>query len=385
MIREKLFQIKKKAISNNKKFPFKKWTVIGSDDAARRAYTYLKNKLDSSNEICLLTDVQVEDRFDWLSWPSFMRGEVNSQIISRLETKNSLDSYETPVFYKEKTFHIFNKTRFRPYPLMRGEDFFTSPVFKINEDQFFSPDDIGNPEELNSTKKEDKVLDYFWNAEEKYWVINFTNGKGIRSENIVFGNLPQKFIDKIKNKEAFPEKFFKLFQSDCLRYSLILKFALNKTDLIEKHKTFFVPQSLTYDWGHFIGERVSDNCLSFLMYLGEHETDLDQELISKKRKILKRSLSKIFNGIRVHDLDDNIIVCDETPHTDNHDDLYEELMQNPDLPLRHIHFVGMNAPLLKTPVKTIFQDQEELPDLKNITHFARNLVSYNQFIQQSGL
>ena len=126
-------------------------------------------------------------------------------------------------------------------------------------------------------------------------------------------------------------------------------------------ETFFIPLSLTHEWGHFLGNFFEMNGGHFLEL--QHYFDpeeLSEEEVSRRIKILKRSLEKVFPSFSKA-LENEYLSIDENA---------TQVVDNPLLKdkskIEGLTFVGENAPL---------PNLDESKETQGLSHFVRGLIS----------
>jgi hypothetical protein len=222
-------------------------------------------------------------------------------------------------------------------------------------------DDFWKKLNLSIQQKQLKFVEFV--KEEKKWIIEFFNGEVFKVDSLIWGLPPWKLLKLIRKKSTFDNKFIEYCEGTKGPFSLSIKFHLTK--MVSKNKeTLFIPLSLTHDWGHFIGEFYSYSNEFFLEFQNFFDPEeINEEGLSKRIKILKRSLDKIYPQFSSCIQREFISVNENTTQSffSNNDSL-ESLKEG-------LFFVGEDAPLLGG------QKLVENNSYLKLSHFSRGLAS----------
>ena len=109
----------------------------------------------------------------------------------------------------------------------------------------------------------------------------------------------------------------------------------------DMEETLFIPQSLTHEYGHFIGQFFDDNTcaqrLVFMTFLDNN--DHHEAEIVKKIRLLKRQLIKIFPSFDKHIKDENYVHLAFNPFIHMNDNCFSVLKEE----LPKLSFVSAGA------------------------------------------
>jgi hypothetical protein len=329
--------------------------VVGEDFYALATYHELWRKHGAS-EVLLVMSNDIDETILSFQSPSTFRGENNLNCLSKLYPEMSLKIQESKnLFYKELKLRQFGG-RNKNEPLLWGEDFYTGPkadldmseVFSWTKDQAFIEHVKESKVALYLSEIASNVdIDMDKEVKNTFWSIKSTQNKTLNCEWLYFGNNPRQFRDLFtndNNKNSLSSDFYSYCEELIAPCSLRVKLVFNE-EITPIGETVFIPLSFTHEWGHFIGEFKSfDTDLTqqkaeFLCFLNKDEST--EEDVSKKIKILKRNLEKIFPGIIEKITLESIILKDDTAclNFDNYDQSKLESE------FRNLFLVGCNAPI----------------------------------------
>jgi hypothetical protein len=353
-----LRKLKKENLGESKYVELKK-LIIGEDFHSLHFFSLCEEK--ETKIIC----IEKVDRKSFLG-KSFhrARGKENIEYCRELFPQLNIKLGElNPTFFKENKFRPFGG-RSKPEKLLKNETFFTqkSTDFKMEDAfPFLMDDDFWKKLNLSIQQKQLKFVEFV--KEEKKWIIEFFNGEVFKVDSLIWGLPPWKLLKLIRKKSTFDNKFIEYCEGTKGPFSLSIKFHLTK--MVSKNKeTLFIPLSLTHDWGHFIGEFYSYSNEFFLEFQNFFDPEeINEEGLSKRIKILKRSLDKIYPQFSSCIQREFISVNENTTQSffSNNDSL-ESLKEG-------LFFVGEDAPLLGG------QKLVENNSYLKLSHFSRGLAS----------
>jgi len=348
-----------------------KCLIVGGDIFALSILDFLLKSEDSENVRILTKELLTKDSVEFAG-PGILRGQENITYMKEAFDYADIEELETvSSFYKDLKFKPFGG-RSKSEKLLPGEDFFITPKAKFKSESIFPL--IKDEEFLakaNSLKFDFIPSKVF--KEGDSWVVECTNGTQIFCEKIFWAESPWKFYEDFTKKEALSNEFIEFVETTKAPCALHIKLIFDK-HVTDKEETLFVPLSYTHEWGHFICEfdKNSDEDHSqigrFLTFIDVNETN--EEDISKKIRLLKRNLEKIFPHIKGKKSKEFIVLTDNT-HSLKFDDSFS--MEKDEL-LKGIHFVNSNAPFH-------YKEAEEDRDgdsFVGLTHVARGLKVLSQ-------
>ncbi|OUR96157.1 hypothetical protein A9Q84_07290 [Halobacteriovorax marinus] len=318
-----------------------KYLVVGGDVFALSILDFLLKSKDCDNVKILTKELLTKESIEFAG-PGILRGKENINYMKETFDYAGIEELEgVSLFYKDLKFKPFGG-RSKSEKLLPGEEFFTSPRARFDSSSIFT---FLNDEEylnkVNSLKFDFIPSKVF--KEEDSWVVECTNGTQISCEKIFWAESPWKFYELFSAKETLSNKFVEFVESTKTPCALHLKLEFDKR-VTEKEETLLVPLSYTHDWGHFICEfdKNEDENKSqigrFLTFIDVDETN--EEDISKKIRLLKRNLEKIFPHIKGINTKEFIVLTDNT-HSLKFDDSFA--MESSEC-LKDVHFINSNAP-----------------------------------------
>lgn len=219
-----------------------------------------------------------------------------------------LPEAKAPIFYKDGKFHEFG-SRAKPMELQAGEEFFTTPGYRIDVASFFDEEtwakldsiiaealDLRIFESIEKTTPDDLV-------QKQEWTLSFKDFTKLTCENLYVALSPKKFLSFLDNKEALSAELIDLCSAATSRGAISVTWVLDK-DFQLDGQTLFVPQSMTHEWGHFIVEfeafdHRAQQGLCHVLFL-VHEEEPQSEDLATKIKLMKRVLERVFPTLETH-------------------------------------------------------------------------------------
>lgn len=343
-----------------------KYFIIGDDLASALMFYYLDNKYPTE-KIKILTERPIDLETLRYPGPTDLRGESNIKLVKQLRPELTIDSTEEPSkFYKDQKFRVFGG-RSRPETIMPGEEFFIDCGYNYRIDELLpssveEKDKIFSANVVHLIRYIAKVKDQ--NSDQESWEITCKDGTIYCCQHLFMGRTPSEFLNLLDNKGDFSSKVHEFCLSGATRPGLFVSIKQD-APLSDDQGTLFLSQSLTHEWGHFIGE-FYDGKLSFFSLIHEDE---DSEQVSQKIRLLKRTIKRIFPNFVEND-DDHIVVSNRVPVAGDVDLEYQMCSDE----LANMTFLGIRAPLSES-----FFIENSL-DIKreDISYFARSLASFHQ-------
>lgn len=290
-----------------------------------------------------------------------IRGEQNIKFCIDSPLKESLsDEFFHSTFFKENQFRSFGG-RSKSEALQKEEAFFAqkSKKFRFEKELFFLKDS-SFWDFFDRESHVGQIKNISFKDNEGIWAVELLNGKVFSSKKLIWGLPPWKLLSFIENKSLLNNEFIEFCENTKGAFGLKVLFKL-KNKISDMNETFFIPLSLTHEWGHFLGNFYEIEGESFLEL--EHYFDpeaLSEEEVSRRIKILKRSLEKIFPNFSKA-LENEYLSIDENS---------TQVVENPFLKekskLEGLTFVGENAPL---------PNLDNPENIHKISHFVRGIVS----------
>ncbi len=285
---------------------------------------------------------------------------------------------KTSSFWKDQKFRSFGG-RSKPETINGNEEFFIETSFVVEPQSFLDSSMYANEEKsafhesvvddiIKGTVASVTRIDEKTPQGPARWKVELINGSAFKVEQLFWCHPPCSFLRVCADKTSYPEKWVEFCQKT--RPSKGVTFTLlPEKDTVWPDETLFIPQSLTYDWGNFIGESFVTSerrGISFFTYIEEEK--FNPEDISKKIRLLKRSIERIFEiNLSALHCEEKILVHEFVPVIEVDDSLYDEIRSEND----SLHFLGAWAPLKN-------EDDSHSPREKTFG-LARALMSVHQF------
>ncbi len=341
--------------------------IVGSDIFTASLFNKLSG--ESKENIKVLSDAKFsEDNLNSLG-PSCIRGEANIDLLKSFDGEHQVHD---SLFYKDMKFHKFN-SRSKPMKLLWGEDYFTQKSVKVNEKKVLGLD---NPKqlikEINNSLYELRIasvekLEATELIQKKEWAVHCTNGQVIECENLYWGETPYLFLKLLSNKKLLDNPTVEFLESTKTPCALYVQLFFEK-ELIDKNETLFFPLSFTHEWGHFIGDVITEESTQtarFVTYVDKDESS--EEDISKKIRLLKKNLEKNFEQFKGANYKEQVILSDFAPCSKIDDTLIEQSK----LFAGTLKFFSYNAPIrISDDLNERFGDS-----VGASSHFVRGLLS----------
>jgi len=279
--------------------------------------------------------------------PSDLRGESNISWFQKRypEVPLSVDE-STPEFYKELKWRPVGG-RAKSEPMLWNESFFAEKRAFFNEEDVFPF--IASDEKLallNEKRLELSLLTVSKMtpddlASPAHFCLETTTEDTVRCEKLYWGLTPARFVDYYKELEDLSSEFIEACEQTKTPSALYVSLNFEKV-ISEKEETLFIPLSYTHEWGHFVGEFYKENDkqrAEFVTFLDKNATS--EEDISKKIRLLKRNLEKIFPLFKDSQYSEFIKLSDDS-FCLNVDD---KLIDYSNKVCRNLSFIGRNAPV----------------------------------------
>ncbi len=345
--------------------------ILGGDLFALATYDFFKKKFSSENTKILTKEILNSENSTFLG-PNILRGKENIEYIKNaFEYAEIEETTEASKFYKDMKFKPFGG-RGKSETLLWGEEFYTTPAASYSLNKIFP---FITEESFYTDARENQIELLYSKVfkEGDLWVVECSNGTQIYTKRLVWAESPWKFYEEAVNKEKISNEFIEFVESSKTPCALHIKLEFDK-ELTEQRETLLIPLSYTHEWGHFICE-FSDASLENGRQTGEFLTfidanDTNEEDISKKIRLLKRNLEKIYPSFKEINAREFIVLTENT-HSLNFDDSFfleaQEFLKN-------AFFVSSSAPFY-------YEDQNEISDADSscgLTHLARGLKVLSQ-------
>jgi len=364
----------KKVDEKETKTSFCRYVVVGNDLFSLAAYKELCEKF-GKDEIALLSTSEISASASSFKGPNLLRGEGNIAVVTEDRPDVLIKKTETiPSFYKDMKFRHFGG-RSKSERLLWGEEFFTAPHAEYSLESIFS---FLNNEDFFKEASDSAItsIPLFVSrlTETNQWQIECTNGSLIQCEELFWGESPAHFLELYKNKNELSSNFIQFCEGTQTPCALHLKMIFEKR-VTDMSQTLFIPLSYTHEWGHFVGEfevvedENAKQSIEFVSYVDKNETS--EEEISKKIRILKRNLEKIFPNIKNNSAEEFLALLPQSESLKVDDQIFNDDENK----LENISFISLNAPIaLSENEKSLFGDS-----LLGVSHLARGVRAHSQF------
>ncbi len=347
----------------------KDFVIAGSDIASLVLFDKLSSEFEE-DKILVINDRETSPQeilHTWQTSALLGRGESFATLVSEEIAENFL---EEPYFYKDQTLKPFSG-RARPHKLLPYESFFIEKPYEVDFKNFFNDFEAVCAEYKNcSYSPQISSVDY----DDQLWKIYCSDGSLVITPNLYWTSTREEFYKKSKEKlkERFTENE-KNFLLEKWNFSLLnVYFELSNT-INENSQTVFIPQSFTYDHGHFIvdfSKPTESGSQVVRAYALIYDHGLSEEEVGRKIRHLKKSLEKVYPDFFINNPREEVRFLDEFLSSDREEEGEIDSSELPHLP----SFVGAQAPYS-------FQDTKlEIPNL------ASMLKSFSDFkIESSAL
>jgi hypothetical protein len=339
--------------------------IVGHDIFSVSLFYNLKDKFSDLSFIPT-KEIKIDSLLP--SGPGRIRGEANVKLFKGLYPNIEATEIENEsVYYKDTKFKKFSG-RGRPEKLLWGEDFFIDNRLEVDLANCF--DCLRDQDFLNSLESLNVGFISTIALEAEKWIVSFTDGSIIEADKLLWGESPSRFFDLFTEKKKVSDELVEFCEQTKTPGSLQVSFKF-KAPISDMDKTIFLPLSYTHDWGHFVGEFKSsgdEQSLEFLTYIDSNETS--EEDVSRKIKILKKNIEKIFPASKKIFQKEFISLTEDSACLKIDD---SKFFKNNDYVLK-LFFIGFNAPIDQNKLSNdIFEDS-----LAGVSHIARGLANLGQ-------
>jgi hypothetical protein len=251
-----------------------------------------------------------------------------------------------PQFYKDGKFHDFSG-RAKSMNLLEGEHFFLNKGYRLDIDTLFTKEDWENLDTIIAQHIDIRIVEGIEKTEVKdlveknEWLLSFKDFKKIACENLYSSISPKRFLSFLKNKDSMTPDVIDVCSSSKIQAAISLTWLMKK-EFSSDDRTFFIPQSMTHEWGHFIVEFETTNeghlCHSLFLI---HEEEPQTEDLASKIKLMKRVLERVFPDFEANIIKEYIRFDDEMFISEVKDNLIEQISF--DYP--SLKFLGQMSPM----------------------------------------
>ena len=280
--------------------------------------------------------------------PNTLRGEANINKFKKLFPDVELEISESPSeFFKELKWRPFGG-RAKSEKLLWNEEFFIEKRADFNIEKvfpFLSEQDLFN--ELEAARIDQRVIDIEKNvptdlAEPANFNLVVANGDTVGCENLYWGQGPQSFFDLYSKKSELSDEFVQFCEATQAPAALYVRLDYDQI-VTDKFETLFIPLSYTHEWGHFVGEfktlNESAQRAEFVTFMDKDATTEDE--ITKKIRLLKKNLEKIFDVKNDHLKGEFIKLTDSSSCLKIDDSTFEKVKSD----WSYLKMASVNAPV----------------------------------------
>ena len=366
-----LRDLKKKEVIKQNRI-FKDTIVVGDDIFSLALFYQLKNKF-GADKVFLLSERDLDDSSLIFDGPSTLRGQANITLFKTYFPEMNKNIKSGAQFFKDLKFKKFDG-RSKSEKLLWGEEFFTQDHLDLNEAEVFPY--LRDPqflEELSPCHLKKRITQiHSFSGDNAKWELYCSSGESFCVENLYWGSGPKEFLSLYSNKAQLSNQFIEFCDGEGTHLSLIIKFIFEKP-ITEKEETIFIPLSYTHEWGHFVGEFKNGSIQSaqFLTFIDKNHTS--EEEVSKKIRILKKNLEKIFPEFKTASYKEYVCLTPKSPCQNIDDSRFPKQ----EFSEKGLFFFGVNAPLQEEKIKT---DSFAYPT-SDVSHFMRGFVTHQEILK----
>lgn len=365
----------KKEDSTESVSKFVRHLVVGEDLYTVALYKTLVEKF-GNEEVQLLCRPKLSPLGILPKGPSSLRGKVNIESFKKLFPNIEIKEVEAEAeYFKEQEFRKFSG-KGKPETLLWGEKYFKQTRAEVDLGQVYPfINDLDFFEKLNEKKWNNyltglgqvEATDLIENSS---WVLKTSNGEELNCEKLYWCAGPQSFLNFYEDKNKLDDKFIEFCESTEAPASLYIKFVFEE-NIAEKTETIFVPLSYTHEWGHFIGEFgevEGKQSIEFVLHIDINQQN--EEDISRKIRLLKRHIEKIFKKSKKVSCEEFITLDKNSPCPKIDDNLYQECRGS----VKNLQIASVNGPFEDSaPIETMFEDSGCAP-----SHMMRALAKQKE-------
>lgn len=288
---------------------FVRHIVVGNNIIALKKYSDLRKQFSKEEVALFLTqelnpeDLVRERRCHF----NFIRSEEMAKLFSE-RTGLKLIALNKVKFYKDGKFHSFNK-RAKPMPLLPHEKYFKSPAYVLDSqflEDFYNSIDLETflNEANQMVLEEVEFISSTDLIERSAFRLTSGDKKVYECEQLYWGLDSQSLVKAVKEKSTIDDSLLELVAATDYKAALVVSLESKNVDLEIETGTYFLPQSLTHDWGHFIVDIENNRSLRGLIVIDEDE--LTTEELAKKVRLFKRVLKRCMNFDEAIEFDEMI-------------------------------------------------------------------------------
>jgi hypothetical protein len=345
------FSSLKKETKQDIKNIYKRHIVFGNDLYSVDLYLFLVEKY-GADHVALFSREEITRESLSFQGPSLLRTEACKQYLNKVYPDvQVLPEIKKSVFFKEGVFKEFGG-RAKSETLLWGEESFIEQKADFKTEDIFP---FMNDENLDQRLKENQ-FNYIpkeivkLSPEDLVDPVNFeirsTSGVHLGCEKLYMGSSTQTFLNLYHNKEELSDDFIETCEASKTPASLYVTFEFEQ-ELTKNTQTMFLPLSYTHEWGHFMGEfapmqETHGKHIQVARFLNFLDTDqTNEEGVSKKIRLLKRQLEKIFKNFKTISYTESITLTESSMCLNFDDNDFSKIKKE----FKNLFFVGASAPL----------------------------------------
>ncbi len=300
-----------KDIRQTSKVPY---LIVGQDWSSIKLYNFLREKF-GRDQVLLLDDKEFHADYRFFPGPSLNRGEENQKVLKHFIQNFECSNLSEPMFYKDQKFRSF-KGRARPLKIFEDEETFVSEGFVFDRNYLFTSEE--EPSEVNFMQGtiesilENEDLRESESYKNNKIKVELLGGKEIICDRIFFAyslNSLLRVVDKNTQLGAILHPYAKETFS---RPAMVVEYSKLKSS--ETEGVFFIPQSQTHERGNFIVEASNIPGKHLVKcFAGVDREEFNEEELSKKIKLLKRTLERVFEDFNSADYEEKISCFNSSP------------------------------------------------------------------------
>ncbi len=271
----------------------KKFVIVGFDLSSLILFDQLSSEFEKDN-ILVINDRETSPEEILHSWQTAaLLGRGNA--FQNFVKEDLVEAFKAePFFYKDQTLKPFSG-RAKPHKLLPYESFFIEKPFEVDFKKLFIDFEVVCAEYKNCSHNP-QISEIF--KEDGKWKIVCSDGSLVIAEKLYWTSSREEFYEKSSEnlKESYSDNE-KNFLLEHWNFSLLnVYFELSHT-IVDESQTVFIPQSFTYDHGHFIvdfSQPKEDKSQSIRAYALIYDHTLSEEEVGKKIRHMKKSLQKVY-------------------------------------------------------------------------------------------
>lgn len=292
------------------------YVIVGQDWSSVKLYNFLKEKY-GKDQILILDHKDFHFDYRFFQGPSINRGEENKYVLKSFFPNIEFKDHPEPLFYKDQKFRSF-KGKAKPLKIFDDELFFQRLGFDFNHDHLFTKDEDPSKENLNYLKgtieaiQENEPLVESESFKNNKILIKLEGGKDIVCNQIFFGYSLNSLLNLIDKNTQLGSHFHPYATEIFSRPCMVVEF--QKLDHSNFEGSYYIPQSQTHERGNFIVQASNiPGKHDVRCFAGIEREEFNEEELSKKIKLLKRTLERVFEDFNSVNYQEKITFFHSSP------------------------------------------------------------------------